>query len=209
VLRQFKPEAATNAIAISPDGKDLAIVKNPTKAEAKLLANKNVDKKTIKAAAKYSHLVTVYDANTFELKSLIPAFYENINLLFYTPDGERLLSFNVGATSYINVALAKQDYKPIREGYLSRTSMQPEFSYNSTYKYFGIATVEQSPSLNIYDVESGSMVDFYNTKMRVWKNMKNGVYAGTNTSFIFLPDDKHVLIAYGNSLIKWNFKKEN
>ncbi|MBL4710262.1 MAG: hypothetical protein JKY48_17665 [Flavobacteriales bacterium] len=206
--KEFKPEGACNALAISPDGKDLAVVKKPTKSDIKMLASKNVSKKAIKSAAKSKHLITIYDTESYQLKSLIPDFYDNINLLFYTDNGDRLLSFNVASNSYINVALPKEDYQPTREGYLSRTSTQPEFAYSPNGEHFGVATVEAFPSLNIYDVESGSVIDRYDTKMKIWKNMKKKIYAGSNTSFVFLPDNKHVLIAYGNSLIKWRFDKE-
>lgn len=206
-VKEFKPEDAMNAIALSPNGKDLAVVKKPTKSEIKMLASKNVSKKAIKAAAKTKHLITVYDTETFELKTLIPEFYDNINLLFYTDNGDRLLSFNMAANSYVNVAMPNEDYKPTREGYLSRTSTQPDFSYSHNSKYFGIATMESFPSVNIYDVETGSVLDRYDTKMKIWKNAKKGIYAGTNTSFVFLPGDKYVLIAYGNSIIKWRYEK--
>lgn len=206
-VKQFEPEDAMNALALSPDGKDIAVVKKPTKGDVQMLVNRKIDKKTIKAAAKTKHLITVYDAETFELKSLIPEFYDNINLLFYTDKGDRLLSFNMAANSYVNVALPESNYKPTREGYASRTSTQPDFSYSHQEKYFGIATFETFPSVNIYEVESGSVIDRYDTKMKIWKNIKKGIYAGTNTSFVFLPGDNYALIAYGNTLIKWRFNK--
>lgn len=209
VNRKFSPEDACNAIAISPDGKDIAVVKRPTKAEAKMLAGKNVSKKRIKAAAKFKHLITVYDVESLELKNLIPEFYDNINLLFYNKDGSKLMSFNVATNSYVNVALPNEDYASSREAYLSRTTLQPEFAYSHNQQYFAISTVEKFPSLNVYNVETGSMLDIYDTKMRIWKNIKEGVYAGSNTSFVFLPGDKYILMGYGNSLIKWKFKKEN
>lgn len=208
VIKEFTPEDACNALAISPDGSELAVVKKPTKGDVRMLASKKVSKKVIKAAAKTKHLVTVYDTESYELKNLIPEFYDNINLLFYTDDGKRLLSFNMAANSYINVALPQEDYQPVREAYLSRTSTQPEFGYSENGKYFAVATVEKFPALNVYDVASGSILDSYDTRMKIWKNAKEGVYTGTNTSFVFLPGDTYLLIGYGNSLIKWNFKKD-
>lgn len=207
-VREFESEDAMNAIALSPDGKDIAIVKKPAKSEIKMLASKNVSKKAIKEAAKTKHLVTVYDTESFELKTLIPEFYDNINLLFYKDNGNKLLSLNLANNTYVNVAMPKEGYKPTREGYISRTSVQPDFSYSKNSEYFGIATMEIFPSVNIYDVETATVVDKYDTKMKIWKNMKKGIYAGTNTSFVFLPGDKYVIIAYGNSLIKWKYKKD-
>lgn len=208
-IKQFTPEEACNALAISPDGKEIAVVIKPSKKEVMMVASVRSDKKAIKATAKYKHMVVVYDTESFNLTKLVEEFYDNINLLFYTDDGEKLLSFNMASNSYVNVALPKNDYEPTREGYLGRTSTQPEFSYSANKQFFGIATIDEWPSVNIYDVASGSMVDTYNTKMKLWKNAKKGVYAGTNTSFVFLPDHRHMLIGYGNSLIKWKYKKSN
>ncbi len=207
-IRQFQPEEACNALAISPDGKELAVVIKPSKKEVMMVASIRADKKAIKATAKYRHMITIYDAESMQLQKVVQEFYDNINLLFYTENGEKLLSFNMAANSYVNVALPQKDYEPTREGYLSRTSTQPEFSYSPDGDYFGIATVEKFPSINIYNVESGSIVDRYDTQMKIWKNIKKKVFAGTNTSFVFLPDNRHVLIAYGNSLIKWRYEQK-
>lgn len=207
IKKKFEPEDATNVLAVSPDGKELAIVKKPSKKEVAMLASKNVSKKVIKAVAKIKFLISIYDLETFELINLVPDFYDNINQLYYMQNGEKLVSFNVAQNSYVNIALPKNNYQPTREGYSGRSTMQPDFSYNATGEYFGIATYEKFPVVNIYNVETGSTIDQYDTRMKIWKNIKNNIFAGTNTSFVFLPDNKHVLIAYGNSLIKWRFNK--
>jgi hypothetical protein len=85
--------------------------------------------------------------------------------------------------------------------------MQPDFMYSPNGDYFGIATVEKFPAINIYNVESGSVSDQYDTQNKVWKNAKVNIYKGSNASFIFTPDNEYVLISYGNSLIKWKYNK--
>lgn len=207
IVSEFKADDATNALAVSPDGKHFAIVKKPSKKEAAMLASKNVKKKVIKAAAKTKFLISIYDSETLDLVSLVPEFYDNINMLYYMQNGEKLVSFNVAQNSYVNVALPKDDYVPSREGYLGRSTMQPDFSYSRNGQYFGIATFETFPSVNIYRVENNSIVDKYDTRMKILKNIKDNIFAGINSSFVFLPDNEYVLIAYGNSLIKWRFEK--
>lgn len=208
-IKSFRPEEACNALAISPDGDEVAVVIKPTKKEVAMVGKVAANKKMIKATAKTKHMVAIYSTQTLMLEKVVQEFYDNINLLFYTPDGNRLLSFNMAGNSYINVALPKEGYEPTREAYLSRTSMQPEFDYSESQEFFAVATVEAFPSLNVYEVQNGTMVDMYNTKMKIWKNAKKGVFAGTNTSFVFLPGDKYILMGYGNSLIKWKFNKSN
>ena len=206
-IRKFSPEEACNAIAISPDGKDIAVVIKPNKQEVTIVPSVSNNKKAIKANAKMKHMIAIYDSESFELKKLIPEIYDNINLLYYTENGKRLLSFNVATNHYINV-VEVPSYEPIRESYLGKTSTQPEFGYSPNLKYFAISTVNTYPSVNVYSVATGSMVDTYDTEMRIWKNIKKKIYAGTNTSFLFLPNNKEILIAYGNSLILWKHDKE-
>jgi WD40 repeat protein len=205
-IRKKKLEAGRNALAVSPDGKDLAVVVKPTKDELKEIPAVRNDRKTLKAALKYRFAIAIFDEETLERKKMVNEIYDNINQMRYSKDGKKLLCFNVSQNSYINVIDAST-YQPTREGYVSRTTAQPDFGYGWNGDYFGIATVEQRPSVNIYEVKSGLIVDNYNTDMRLWKNFKKKVFIGTNTSFVFLPDERHVLIAYGNSLIKWKIKK--
>jgi hypothetical protein len=205
-LKSIQLERGRNALAISPDGKDLAVVVKPTKDEVKEISTVRNDKKAIKATLKYRYAIAIFDAETLERKKMVDEVYDNINLLRYSKDGKKLLCFNVSMNSYVSVIDAV-NYKPTREGYVSRTSMQPDFGYGWDNEFFGISTVEKWPSVNIYQVSKASVVDYYNTEMKIWKNIKKKVFAGTNTSFVFLPDGRHVLIAYGNTLIKWKVNR--
>ncbi|MEQ8907846.1 MAG: WD40 repeat domain-containing protein [Vicingaceae bacterium] len=206
ILKKRELEAGRNAMAISPDGEDLAVVVKPTKEELKEITTVRNDRKALKAALKYRFAIAIFDTETLERKKMVNEIYDNINQMHYSKDGKKLLCFNVAQNSYINVIDAST-YQPSREGYLSRTTSQPDFSYGWNGEYFGISTVEKWPSVNIYKVESASVVDYYNTQMKIWKNIKKKVFGGTNTSFVFLPDERHVLIAYGNTLIKWKVNK--
>lgn len=206
VLKKRSLEAGRNAMALSPNGKDLAVVVKPTKDELKEISSVRNDKKALKEALKYRFAIAILDTESLERKKVVNEIYDNINQMRYSKDGGKLLCFNVSTNSYINV-IDGSSYQPSREGYASRTSMQPDFGYGWKGEYFGIATVEKYPSLNIYKVESATVVDYYNTQMKIWKNMKKKIFAGTNTSFVFMPDERHVLLAYGNTLIKWEIKK--
>jgi WD40 repeat protein len=206
VLRQFSPEDACNALALSPDGKELAVVIKPGKKEVMEVPSVRADKKAIKANVKLRHMIAIYDLESLEQKALIKELYDNINLMHYSNKGDKLLSFNVGPNSYINV-VNMNSYEPLREAYLSKTTMQPEFEYSQNEELFAVATVDEWPAVNIYKVATGSITDSFDTKMKIWKNLKKKIYTGSNTSFVFLPDNRHVLIAYGNSLIKWRIEK--
>lgn len=203
---KFELEHARNAIAVSPDGKELAIVVEPTKEQLMNVPSVRNDKKAVKGALKYKHMIAIYDLSAQKLKIMIPEIYDNINTLAYSKSGDKLLNFNAGLNSYVNVIDAKT-YEPSREAYMSRTSVQPDFSFNDDGSLFGVASVEKFPTVNIYKAGSGSMLDHYNTENRIWKSMKKKMYPGSYSSFVFLPDGENVLIAYGNALIKWKIEK--
>jgi len=206
VIEKAKLDAACNALAIHPNGSEIAVAVKPEKKDLKNVPSLRNNKKVLKKAAKFRHMIAIFDAESFEKKQLVNEVYDNINLMFYSSDGDKLTCFNAAPNSYVNVIDAN-NYEPLRESYLSRTNKQPDYNYGWNNKVFGIATVDEWPAVNIYDVNSGSMLDSYDTKMKIWKNMKKKIYSGTNTSFVFLPDQRHVLIAYGNSLIKWKIKQ--
>lgn len=207
VIKKRELEAGRNALAISPDGKEIAVVVKPTKDELKEISAVRNDRKALKAALKYRFAIAIFDAETFERKKMVNEIYDNINLMRYNNSGDKLLCFNVSTNSYVNVIDATS-YQPTREGYACRTSMQPDFSYGWNGEYFGIASYDNWPSVNIYKVSSLSVIDNYNTQMKIWKNIKKKVFAGTNTSFVFLPDGRHVVVAFGNTLTKWKINKK-
>lgn len=206
VLQKKKLEDACNAIAISPDGQDLAVVIKPNKDQVAAVPSVRNNKKAIKANAKNRHMIMIYDANSLEEKRLINEMYDNINLLEYTKNGAKLMCFNVAQNSYVNIVDVK-GYEPVREAYLGKSSMQPDFHFDKSMSFFGIATLDQYPAVNVYEAGSGKMLDSFNMKMRIWKNLKNKIYAGTLTSLAFLPEEEAILISYGNALLLWNFKK--
>lgn len=205
-IQKKKIEDASNAMAISPDGKDLAIVIKPDKNQVAEVPSVRNHKKAIKANAKNRHMIMIIDSQSFEEKKLVNELYDNINLLEYSKDGSKLLCFNVALNSYVNV-IQVDGYQALREAYLGKSSMQPDFHFDPSMSYFAIATVDQYPAVNIYQAGSGKMLDSFNTKMRIWKNLKKKIFAGTITSCTFLPNEEAILVSYGNALLLWNFKR--
>jgi len=206
-LKSFELENARNAMAIHPDGNELAIVVEPTKEQMETVPSLRNDKKAVKNALKFKHMIAVYDVQGEKLKFLVPELYDNINTMEFSKDGMKLLNFNAAVNSYINV-VNLPSYEPSRESYMSRTNVQPDYSFNADGSMFGIASVQEFPTVNIYEAGKGSMIDHYSTKNRIFKSMKKKMYPGSYSSFVFLPEGDHVLIAYGNALIKWKIERE-
>ncbi len=175
--KRVEIEDACNAIALHPHGKEFAVVFKPGKHQVAQVPSVRNSKKAIKANVKTRHMLAIYDLETLQEKAIVAELYDNINLLQYSETGEKLLGFNVATNSYINV-VNTDGYEPTREAYFGKTSLQPDFEYNQTESYFGIATVDTYPALNIYQVNSGKMEGSFNTKMRNWQNMKKKIYAG-------------------------------
>jgi len=215
VIKSKAVKYAGNALAISKDGSKIILSHKPHKQDLSNVPSIRNDKKAIKPALKFREMVSVFDSESFEKIETVPEIYDIVNQLHYSPDGNKILVYSVphhkvndvGHQGYVNVIDANS-LKPKREAYLSRSTFQPDFEYNQTGSMFGISSVETFPTLNIYNVEQGNIIDMFDTKNRIGKSRKKGFYPGTNSGFVFLPLSEEIIMAYGNSLIYWKLENK-
>lgn len=94
VLRTLDVGGATNAVALSPDGRTVAVSHRPTEEQLALVPSLRSDKKALKAALKYRQMVSLFDAGTGALRRTVPEVYDIIRAMGYTADGARLLVYS-------------------------------------------------------------------------------------------------------------------
>ncbi len=94
VMRRLDVTDATNAVALSPDGRTVAVSHRPTEAQLATVPSLRTDKKALKAALKYRQMVSLFDARSGALKRTVPEAYDIIRAMGYTADGERLLVYS-------------------------------------------------------------------------------------------------------------------
>ena len=216
-IRTFVVPQATNSIAISADGKLIAVSHKTYKQDlVKNPAYKN-NKKNQPILEKYKQQISVFDYNTFEKLYTIDAFYDIIYRLDYTSDGKYLFIYSIphtklqgpnGKKSYVEVVNA-QTGEPLRNSFGSLANYEPDFKLSHNGKYFGIISLNKMmyPELHIYDFETSELLKRFELSHRLFEKSTEGEFPHDGrSSFVFLPGDEEVLIVFGNRVVIWKME---
>jgi hypothetical protein len=213
----FKVDKATNAIAMSPDGKLIAVSHKLSEATAKEIPQLKRDKKVLKSALKYKQQVSIYDAITFNKLYTVNELYDIIYKLKFSGDGKRLLCLNIPHQKIQNTA-ARQSYlnvidmetgSPIRRGFTSQSYYEPDFKLSHDGNLLGIVSNNNRfLELHVYNFETGEMLHRFQQSYRLFEKSE-GEMIGVDSRifFVFLPDNESIIMTMGNHLIQWNFTK--
>lgn len=204
--------------AVSPDGKYFAIPRRLDKKELKKYGAFNKDKAAIKFAAKYKHVIDIYDFASFSKITSIEEYYDFIYDLSFSHDGNELFCLQiphdkaatgVGMRQSTVSVIEVEGWKPIRKGFVSRSTYQPDYKLSADKKYFAIiSSGVRFPEIHIYDFESGKLEYRYELSHRMIEKSEGRLtVTDERTRFVFLPDNKSVILTMGNAIINWNFVK--
>lgn len=212
-LRSFVVPGATNSVAVSADGKYIAVSHKTYMPDLKNNPAYKNNKKNQPILEKYKQQISVYDFDSFEKLYTIDAFYDLIYQLDYTDDGDYLFVYSIphtklqgpnGRKSYVEVVNAKTG-EPLRQSFGSLSNYEPDFKLSHNKKYFGIISLSKMyPELHIYDFSTNALLKRFELSHRLFEKTGEGEFPSDGrSSFIFLPGDEEVLIVYGNRVIKW------
>jgi WD40 repeat protein len=215
-LRSFNVPEATNSVAVSVDGKYIAVAHKTYMSDLKSNPAYINNKKNQPILEKYKQQVSVFDYNTFEKLYTIDAFYDLIYLMDYTDDGEYLFIYSIphtklqgpnGKKSYVEVVNAKTG-EPMRNSFSSLANYEPDFKLSHNGKYFGIISLSKTfAELHIYDFKTNELLKRFELSYRLFQKSSEGEFPGDGrASFVFLPGDEEVLIVFGNRVIKWKME---
>lgn len=215
--KTFSVKNASNGVTISPDGKFIAVSRHPSEIELEDNPRYLKDKKALKTVLKYKQLISIYDAETFTEIKTIDEIYDIIYRLEFTKDGSTLLCLQIPHVKVQPNTAARQTYintidainwEPQRKGFTSSATYEPDFKLSDDGKLFGLVSSNvKFLELHIYDFETGKMVHRFQQSYRLFeKNDGELVSVDSRTSFVFLPDNKSVLMTMGNRLILWNME---
>lgn len=214
-IRSFSVPQAANALAVSTDGKLIA-VSHKTYMED-LVQNpiyKN-NKKNRPIYEKYKQQVSVYDYETEKKLYTIDAFYDLIYRLDYSPDGNYLFVYSIphvklqgptGKKSYVEVVDAKTGV-PLRNSFGCLSNYEPDYKLSHNGKYFGITSMGKFPELHIYDFQTNVLLKRFELSYRLFEKTGEGEFPGDGrVSFIFLPGDEEAVMTFGNKVIFWKLE---
>ncbi|MDD2304738.1 MAG: hypothetical protein PHP53_08580 [Prolixibacteraceae bacterium] len=213
-VKTFTIAGATNAVAISPDGKTLAVSQTVDASEFKNQFRK--DKKGLKNAVKFKQVVGLYNADSGLKIKTIGEFYDLIYNLSFLP-GEDILQVyqtpdiriqaNNKKLSYINL-IDISTMQPLRKGFTSMSINQPDMKTSNDHHYFAINSKgNRFQEMHLYDYQTASLEKRFELAHRLFEKADGDkIINSSRPAFVFLPDNQSILIAMGNQLIKWNIE---
>lgn len=213
--KSFSILGAANAIAISPDGKLLAVSQQINPEEIKHRFDKK-NMKGLKAAVKFKQIIGIYSVETGTKTKVIDEIYDIVYNLSFTPEGDQLIAFQ---TPDIRVQLPTNKHTiislidvarllPMRKGFTSMSVAQPELKISNNQKLFAINSKgNRFQEIHLYDAETGTLQKRFELGTRLFEKVDGEkMTSDSRPSFTFLPGDQSVLIAMGNQLLVWNFE---
>lgn len=210
--KSFNIAGAAHAIALSADGKTLALAQMVNEDEFKDQFKK--DRKGLKYAVNYRQLVSLFNAGNGQKIKTIGEFYDVIYELRFLPGSDILFVFQTPDVrvqvkekqlSYINLIDAVK-MEPLRLGFTSMSTAQPDLKTSSDKKLFAINSKgNRFQEMHLYNYETGELEKRFELAHRLFEKVDGEkMINSSHPAFVFLPGDKSILIAMGNQLIKWN-----
>lgn len=214
-IKTLTVDKATNAVAISPDEKWLAVSHRPTLEQVKnapTIRNDKKAKKAIKPALKYREMISLYNLETLKLAKTINELYDIIYRLQFSKDGSKLYSYSIPHLKMQQSSAGRRGYiysidmpsaTPSRTAYMTLAPYEPDFHENKDHTLFGVVSADKFPEIVLYDYKTGRAQTKFNLYMRLGEVFKTGMYIDVKASFVFLPNNK-VLVVSGTKTILWN-----
>lgn len=218
--KSFTVQDATNSVAISPDGKLIAVSHRLYENDAKKISQLQRDKKSMKSALKYKQQISIFDASDFKKLYTVNELYDITYKLSFSKDGKNLFCLSIPHLKIQNTGNSRQMYinvidmnsgKPKRRGFTSVAHYEPDFKLSHDGKLLGIVSrSNRFLELHIYDFETGKMLYRFQQSFRLFeKNDEQVIGMDSRMSFVFLPDNESVMMTMGNHIIQWNFIPKN
>ena len=210
---------ASNGFAISPDGKYIAVSHHPDEGKLKRNPKYKKDKKALKHTLKYKQQISVYNIETSKKEYTVNGFYDIVYRLEYSEDGKTLFCLQIPHIK-ANENRKRQTFistingvtgEPTRKGFVSQATYEPDFKLSHDGKLFGLVSQGgRYPELHIYDFETGSMLYRFELASRMFEKV-DGELVGTDSraTFVFLPDNKKIVITQGNRLVFWDIEPDS
>ncbi len=175
-IRTIDVEQATNAVALSPDGRTVAVSHRPTEELLAGVPSMRADKKAQKAGLKYRQMVSLYNTADGSLIRTVPEVYDIIRSMSYALDGNRLLVYSsrdprsgttpmAGGNTWNLNMVALPGYvqqidaatgEPLRTGFQSQMN-EPYLAVSPDGRTLALSSTEgrNKRKVTLYDLDSG------------------------------------------------------
>lgn len=210
----FPVMAATNCIAISPDGNQIAVSHHVEDDYLNAYVTKKKQKKNFKIYQKYRQCISVYDTQTFEKLYTVDEMFDLPYVLQYAPDGNFLLCYAVPHAKVVKKT-GMQGTKYISKiktgtgetttiGFVSNSQYEPDIEFSNDGTTLAIVSNgAKFPEVWVCDFENGSIIDRFQIARSMFPSLKEMPADAGRVGVAFSPDDRHLLFTNGTTIIKW------
>ena len=221
-VRTIDVKNATNAIAISPDGKLIAVSHRPSEAELANVPSVRNDKKGMKAALKFRQVVGLYHLEDGTLWRTVPEVYDIVRSMEFSPDGAQLLVYSTtdlryqkptGSFSDLDFSLVSRPGhveqidartgEPMRVGFMSRMN-EPFLAVHPASHTLALSSTEghNKRKLLLFDTETGETRAMIDLAQRHRYDVSEGEEHDGREPYCWLADGR-LLLALGDNLAIW------
>lgn len=221
-VRTIEVKDATNAIAISPDGRILAVSHRPTETALADVPSVRNDKKGMKAALKFRQMVSLYYLVDGTLWKTVNEVYDIVRSMEFTPDGARLLVYSTtdpryqrptGSLSDLDLSLVSRpghveqidarSGEPMRVGFMSRMN-EPFLAADPVSHTLALSSTEghNKRKLLLFDMENGETRTMIDLAQRHRYDVNEGEEHDGREPYCWLADGR-LLLALGDNLAIW------
>lgn len=218
VERSFSVGDATNSLAISPDGKTIAVSEKPGDKFLSADSQFRKNKKGLKYVKKYKQVISFYNFSDFKLIQTANEYYDNVYRLDWSDDGRYIFCLNIPHLKATTATSGRQNFISVLDGvnfqstrtvFPSNSNYEPDFRLSHDGKYMGIVSWGKFPELRVHDFETGQALQRFEMSTRVMEGISKLEFPSDGRVFIeFLPDDKSILATFGNQMLQWNIPQE-
>ncbi len=215
--RLFPVPAATNCLAISPDGKQIAISHYPEDDYLNDFLTKKRQKKNFKLYKKFRQCVSVYSTDSFEKLYTVDDMFDIPYVLQYAPRGDYLICYSVPHTKVVaktgmngSKYISKIDASDGRclpdVGFVSNSIYEPDIEFSHNMDYIAIVTTNTKyPEIWVCNFHTGSIIARFELAQRLFEGMKKGEIPADagRVGIAFSPDDEQMYITNGSMIYKW------
>lgn len=203
---------ARAALALSADGRLIAVSHRPTAEQLELVPSMRADRKAVKPAMKFREMVSVYDVSTGTLVGTVPEIYDHVYDMEVTADGSRLLIYAIAHTRISGGSDVRPEgvvnmvelpsLVPLRTGFLSLMK-EPQVEMNLQGDRIALGSVDNTfngRKVYVYDTATGEFtLDLdMNTRWRV--DLKEKEYHDGGVPYHFLADGRTLVVGSGTWL---------
>ncbi|MHC1774829.1 MAG: WD40 repeat domain-containing protein [Lentimicrobium sp.] len=216
--RSFSVGDATNSLAISPDGKTIAVSEKPNDKFLGSDPQFRKNKKGLKYVKKYKQVVSFYNFSDLKLIRTANEYYDNVYRLDWSDDGRYVFCLNIPHLKATTATSGRQNFISVLDGvnfqstrtvFPSNSNYEPDFRLSHNGKYMGIVSWGKFPELRVHDFETGQVLQRFEMSTRVMEGISKLEFPSDGRVFIeFLPDNKSILATFGNQMLQWNIPQE-